>query len=252
MKRILTVFLFALMAIIPAFAQNKPADKPAPPAAALPTVDQIIEKYIQATGGKAAHEKLNSRVSKGQFEIPAMGAGGSLESYAKAPNKVKTTITIEGFGVVEQGFDGTVGYSSDPQNGLHEMTGDELASTKRDADFYGNLKIKEYFPKMTVRGKDKVGDHEVYVVDAVTAEGSAEVFYFDTQNGLLVRSDSQRATPQGKMAIQVYMDDYKEVDGVKVPFTIRQENEAMAFVIKFSEIKHNVPVDDAKLKKPSN
>jgi zinc protease len=252
MKRVLTAFLFALMAIIPAFAQNKPVDKPAPPAAALPTVDQIIEKSIQATGGKAAHEKLNSRVAKGQFEIPSMGVGGPFESYAKAPNKVKTIITIEGFGVVEQGFDGAVGYSSDPQSGLREMQGEELASTKRDADFYANLKVKEYFPKMTVRGKDKVGEREVYVLDAVTAEGTPEVFYFDTQSGLLVRNDSQRSTPQGKMLVKVYMDDYKEVDGVKMPFTIRQDTEAMNFVIKFTEIKHNVPVEDAKLKKPAN
>src|SRR5690349_10141787 len=108
MKRILTAFLFALMAIIPAFAQNKPADKPAPPAAALPTADQIIEKSIQATGGKAAYEKLNSRVSKGQFEIPSLGASGAFESYAKAPNKAKTIITIDGYGIIEQGYDGTI------------------------------------------------------------------------------------------------------------------------------------------------
>jgi zinc protease len=251
MKRVLTVFLFALMAIIPAFAQDKPADKPAP-AAALPSVDQIIEKSIQASGGKAAHEKLNSRVAKGQFEIPAMGVGGPFESYAKAPNKVKTIITIDGFGVVEQGYDGAVGYSSDPQSGLREMKGEELAATKRDADFYANLKVKEYFPKMTVRGKEKIGDREAYVVDAVTAEGTAEVFYFDAQSGLLVRNVSQRETPQGKMQVTVHMDDYKEVDGIKLPFTIRQDTEAMNFLIKFTEIKHNVPVEDAKLKKPTN
>jgi zinc protease len=251
MKRVLTAFLFALMAIIPAFAQTKPADKPAP-ATALPTVDQIIEKSIQATGGKAAHEKLNSRVSKGQLEIPAMGAGGPFESYAKAPNKAKSIITIDGYGVIEQGFDGTVGYSSDPQTGLREMTGAELAATKREADFYAGIKFKEYFPKATVKGKDKVGDREVYVIDATPTEGAPETFYFDTQSGLLLRTDVERDTPQGKMKIQVYMEDYKEVDGVKVPFIVRQEMPTMNIVIKFTEIKHNVPVEDAKLKRPTN
>jgi zinc protease len=251
MKRVLTTFLFALMAVIPALAQNKPADKPAP-AAALPTVEQIIEKSLQASGGKAAHEKLNSRVAKGQFDIPSMGAGGPFESYAKAPNKVKTVITIDGFGVVEQGYDGTVGYSSDPQSGFREMTGEELITTKRDADFYSNLKMKEYYPKMTLRGKEKVGDREAYVIDAVPTEGSPEVFFFDVQSGLLVANETMRETPQGKMKVKVYMEDYREVDGIKMPFTIRQDTDALSFVIKFTEIKHNVPIEDAKLKKPAN
>lgn len=250
MKRVLTVFLFALMAILPALAQDKPADKPAP-AAALPTVDQIIEKSIQATGGKAAHEKLNSRVAKGQFEMPSAGVGGPFESYAKAPNKVKTIVTIDNFGVVEQGYDGAVGYENNPQTGLREMKGEELAAVKRDADFYGSLKLKEHFPKMTVRGKDKVGAREVYVIDAVPTEGSPEVFYFDAQSGLLVRADAERDTPQGKMKIQVYMEDYKDVDGIKMPFTIRQESDAFSFLLRFTEIKHNVAIDDAKLKRPT-
>jgi zinc protease len=251
MKRVLTTFLFALMAVVPALAQNKPADKPAP-AAALPTVEQIIEKSIQASGGKAAHEKLNSRWAKGQFEAPAAGVGGPFESYAKAPNKVKTIVKIEGIGDFEQGYDGSVGYANDPQNGLREMTGSELAATKREADFYASLKMKEQYPKMTLRGKDKVGDREAYVIDAVPTEGGPEVFYFDAQSGLLLRTDAERETPQGKMKIQVYMEDYREVDGVKMPFTIRQDSDALNFVIKFTEIKHNVPIDDAKLKKPAN
>ena len=244
MKRVLTVFLFALLAVVPAFAQDKPA--------AMPSVDQIIEKSIQATGGKAAHDKLTSRVAKGSFEIPSMGVGGPIEAYAKAPNKIITIINIEGFGVVQQGFDGAVGWSSDPQSGMRVMEGAELAATKREADFYGNNKIKEYFPKMTLKGKDKVGDHEVYVIDAVAVEGTPETFYFDTQSGLLLRNDSERETPQGKMKVQVYMEDYKDVDGIKMPFTMRQNTDAMNFVIKFTEIKHNVAIEDAKLKKPSN
>jgi zinc protease len=181
-----------------------------------------------------------------------MSAGGPFESYAKAPNKVKTIITIDGFGVVEQGYDGAVGYSSDPQSGLREMSGGELAAIKREADFYANLKVKEHYPKMTVRGKDKVGDREVYVVDAVPAEGGPEVFYFDAQSGLLLRNDSERDTPAGKVKIQVYMEDYKDVDGIKLPFTIRQDSDQINFIVKFTEIKHNQPIDDAKLKKPAN
>jgi hypothetical protein len=245
MKHIITLFLFTLFAVVPAFAQDKTAP-------AGPTVDQIIDKFIQATGGKAAREKLTSRTGKAQFDIPAMGAGGPMEMYAKAPNKTISIITIEGFGVVQQGFDGTVGWANDPQGGLRLMEGGELAAAKREADFYNDIKMKEYYPKMILKGKDKVGDKEVYVIEATPAEGGTpEKFYFDTQSGLLLRTDAERDTQQGKMNFQTYLEEYRDVDGVKMPFTIRQNSDAISFVIKISEIKHNVAIDDAKFKKPS-
>ncbi|MBI3652008.1 MAG: hypothetical protein HY231_13390 [Acidobacteria bacterium] len=250
MKRVFTFFLFALLTFVPAFAQDKAT--PAAPAAALPTAEQIVDKFIQATGGKAAREKLTSRVSKGQFEVPAMGATGPIEIYAKAPNKTISIVTIESFGVFQQGYDGANGWAADPQNGLRDMQGAELAANKREADFYNDIKMKEYYPKMTVTGKDQVGDKAVYVIEALPAgEGAPEKFYFDTQSGLLLRLDSERETPQGKMKIQAYLDDYKEVDGVKLPFTIRQDSDIISFTIKISEIKHNVAIEDAKFKKPS-
>src|SRR5215208_2779319 len=122
MKRLTTMIFICAVFAASVFAQSnpqkpateqpaaKPADtKPADtkPAGAMPTADQILDKYVQALGGKAAIEKVNSRVSKGNFEIPAMGAGGPIEMYAKAPNKNLVIINIPGFGTIQQGFNGT-------------------------------------------------------------------------------------------------------------------------------------------------
>src|SRR5207302_9907346 len=116
MKRILAIAFACLAIAAAAFAQGnqqKPAADPKP-AAKLPTVDQILDKYVQAIGGKAAVEKQTSRVAKGSFEIPAFGASGTAEIYAKAPNKTATTINVAGYGVVQEVFDGKTGWSSDP------------------------------------------------------------------------------------------------------------------------------------------
>ena len=258
------IFICAMLAAS-AFAQSsqqkpatgqpaaKPADmKPADtkPAEALPSVDQILDKFVQAIGGKAAMEKVTSRVSKGNFEIPAMGAGGPIEIYAKAPNKNLVIINIPGFGVVQQGFNGTVAWSQDPTTGLRELSGPEMVSAKREAEFYADIKFKEMYPKMTVKGKDKVGDKEVYVIEATPSEGSPAQLYFDTQSGLMLRTDREAETPQGKMHVEIFLEDYKEVDGIKMPFTVKQNTPAISFTIKIDEVKHNVPVDDAKFNKP--
>ncbi len=238
-KAILTVFL-VLSAITLAFGQDK-----------APTVDQIIDKYVQAIGGKAAVEKQTSRVGKGTFEVPAFGANGTIEVYAKAPNKTFSVINIDGFGVVQQGFTGTAGWSSDPQSGMRDLSGSELAAAKLDAEFYRDIKLKELYPKMELKGKEKLASGEAYVLVATPASGSPETLYFDVQSGLLVRQDGKRESPQGALNIQVLFEDYKEVDGVKVPFTIKQNSDAISFVIRLSEIKHNVTIDDAKFNKPS-
>jgi hypothetical protein len=104
---------------------------------------------------------------------------------------------------------------------------------------------------MTVKGKEKVGDKEAYVIEAKPAEGSVEKWYFDTQTGLLIRQDAERETPQGKVPSETYMDNYKEVDGVKLPHSVRIVNPMFTLEMKMEEIKHNVAVDDAKFNKPA-
>jgi len=262
MKRIvmtLASMLLALMATFVAFAQEKKADAPksdapksdAKPAAGMPTADEILDKYVKAVGGKEAIEKVTSRVEKGTFELPSLGAGGTVEAYAKAPNKTAMVIEITGFGKVEDVFDGTKGWSSDPQGGLREKSGTELAMSKRDADIHRSLNLKSQYTKMEVTGKEKVGNSEAYVITATPAEGKPEKLYFDTSSGLLTRMDVEAETPQGAMAFQVYLEDYKPVDSVKVPFTIRRESEAFSIVVKLTDVKHNVPVEDTKFNKPS-
>lgn len=250
MKRTLMIFALSLAIAVAAFARGG-QQKPATDTKALPTADQIVDKYVQAIGGKAAIEKQTSRVSKGSFEIPAVGATGTAEIYEKAPDKNSATITIAGFGVVQEGYDGKTAWAQDPQSGLREKSGLEFAAAKLDGDFYKPIKLKQLYPKMAVKGKDKVGDKEVYVVEATPTEGSAETWYFDAQSGLLLRQDLERDGPQGKQAIQAFLEDYKEVDGMKIPFSIRQVTPQFTLTIKIEDIKTNVPIDDAKFKKPA-
>lgn len=250
MKRTLTLMILCVAVAVTAVAARKPAQGTKPPAA-MPTVDQILDKYVQALGGKAAIEKVSSTVLKGTFELPAMGMSGSLETYAKAPNKNAVVINIEGFGMVQGGFNGTVAWSQDPQTGLRELSGAELADTKRDAEFYKNIKLKQLYPKITLVGKDKVGEREVYVLEATPADGKPEKMYFDAQTGLLLRSDADRESPQGSTHVETYFEDYKETGGVKMPFTVKIVRPDISFTLKTAEVKQNVPIDDAKFNKPA-
>lgn len=255
MKRIALMLVFALMATLSVAAQEKKADAPkadAKPAAALPSVDEILDKYVKASGGKEAIQKVTSRAVKGTFEIEAMGMTGPVQMYSKAPNKSAMVIEIPNVGTFNEVFDGNKAWSANPMSGLREKTGAELAAQKRDADFYQTLNLKSHYSKMVVKGKEKVGAGEAYVIEATPAEGGPEKMYFDVTSGLLVRQDAERDTEQGKMAVEVYFDDYKDVDGVKVPHILKQVTPMFSMTIKTTEVKQNVSIDDAKFNKPAN
>jgi zinc protease len=267
MKRIALILAFAMSAALTSAAQDKPksdapgktempkaeAPKTDAKAVAFPTADEIFANNVKAIGGKEAIEKITSRSMKGSFDIEAFGVTGApVEMFFKAPNKTSTKIDIPGFGVVNRVFDGANGWSSDPMSGLRELSGAELGQMKRGSDFYQELNYKEHYTKTAVKGKEKVGSYETYVIEATPAEGSPEKFYFDVNTGLLVRHDAEAETPQGTMMMETYLEDYKVVDGVKIPHTTKQVSAAVSFVIKFTEVKNNVEIDNAKFNKPSN
>ena len=266
MKRISLILAFAMLAALTSAAQEKPksdapgktempkadAPKADSKAAALPTVEAIFDNYVKAVGGKEAIEKITSRSMKGSFDLEAFGvAGAPVEMLAKAPNKSAMKIDITGFGVVNRVYDGATGWASDPMSGLRELSGLELAQTKRGSDFYQELNFKKHYSKAEVKGKEKVGSYEAYVIEATPSEGSPEKLYFDVNTSLLVRHDAEVESPQGKMLMETYMEDYKVVDGIKVAHTVKQVNPAMTIVIKITEVKNNVEIDDAKFNKPS-
>ena len=219
--------------------------------AAPPTVDQILEKYLQALGGKATYEKLTSRVSKGTFELSPQGLTGSLEIYSKAPDKSLLVVEFADLGRIQQGFDGVVGWADNPQAGIREMAGQELSVVKRGATFHQALHLRELFPKMTLKGQEKVGERNAYVIEADPGDGTLRRMYLDTESGLMLRSVVERDMAEGRASFELLLEDYREVDGVKIPFLIRGKNPNADYVIKLTEVKHNVSIEDAKFAKPT-
>jgi zinc protease len=252
-KKALGVGVLASLCVFNARAQDaaKPAAGAAmPPVAALPTADQVMDHYVQAIGGRAAWLKLNSRVSKGSIEIPAMNnLTGTVEIHEKAPNLMLAVINLGG-AAFEQGFDGTVGWSDNPQNGLRELSGGELDDARREANFYHAIELRKNYTKMAVTGVERVDEHDTYAVECTRAQGSPDKMYFDMKTGLLVRSVNQRYTTDGVTEFTADVNDYTEVDGVKLPYTVRQTGASATFIIRFTEVHHNLQLTDAQFAKP--
>lgn len=261
-KKALGIYVLGMLCSFSTRAQDTAKPAAAPPAttpatgaaqgaAVMPTTDQVLDHYVQAIGGRAAWMKLTSRVSKGTIEIPAMeNLTGTVEIHEKAPNSMLAVINLGG-GVFEQGFDGATAWSNNPRDGLRVLTGGELEDAKREANFYHPLELQKNYTKLTVTGIERVNEHDSYVVVAVREKGAPDRMYFDVQSGLLVRSVNQRYTPDGLTEFQADVDDYTALDGVKLPFTVRQSGGGSAFVIHFTEVQHNLQLTVAQFAMPA-
>ena len=214
-----------------------------------PTVNQILEKFVQAQGGKEALGRPSTRVLKGRYET-SLGPAGTIEIYTKAPNKILTIINIQPLGVVRDGFDGVTAWRQDPSNKISEKTGSELALAKLEADFYRSAKLGQLYPSLRLVGVEKVGERDAYLLEAALVEGSPEKLYFEVQTGLLVKRVSERDSSLGKMLYETLFEDYREVDGIKIPFLVRRSSPAASVTFKYEEVKCNLPIADEIFNKP--
>ena len=217
----------------------------------VPSAEAILNRYVEAAGGKAALEKIQTRVTKGKMEMTTLGLSGNMELRAKVPNKQVSSVELAGFGSIREGFDGTVGWTDAPGVGLRTKSGSELGRDQRSKVFPRELKLKEVYERMEAKGSAKVAGADAWVVEASHKGGKPDRLFFDQKSGLLVREESTVATGVGEMTFQVDFLDYREVDGVKIPFLVKiPKPETMGFQIKVDEVKHNVAMQDTEFAKP--
>ena len=215
----------------------------------LPTVDEVLSKYVEALGGAAAINALTTRVVKGQLDISGVSRGGTFETYAQAPNKTLTIMQAHPMGTTKVGYNGHTGWAWST-SGTRVLKNLELLSLQREAEFYGPLKLKSLYKKVTLAGTSKIGYREVYVLDCQPAVGAVDRVYIDVKTYLPARMNSVLSLGNVSAPVEIYLDDWREVDGIKVPFSLTQRFPKVTLSFTVKEIKHNVPID-AKIFEPT-
>lgn len=212
-----------------------------------PTADAILAKYVSALGGESGIDKVSSRVQTGTSTFGAYSV--PIEIYAKAPDK-RISITKMPNAQSVTAYDGKSGWLASTGRPLREMNAADTAGAKMDADLHFATDIKQQFSDWRVLPNEKVGDHDAVVLRGRMPDHPPIKLYFDPQSGLLVRLVRYAETPLGNNPMQIDYADYRDVDGVKVPFQWTVSRPGNHFTIQIDKTQQNVPVDDAKFAKP--
>lgn len=229
--------------------------------AAAQTADEILERSITALGGRAAHAKLKSRLATGSIVLgtPVGDITGSIEVLNAPPNKTRTLIKADlssiGAGplVVDQRFDGHSGYVLDSLQGNRDITGSQLETMKNSAFPHIYLGYKELGIAVKLGGKEKVGDREAYAIVFEPATGPSMRNWIDAETYMPIKMAMTVHVPQLGTDVEQTTEflDYKEIDGVKVPFRLRASSSVQNFTVTVDKIEHNVPVDEKLFVKPA-
>jgi len=231
---------------------------------ALPSVDDIVAKYIRALGGEAAIRKVTTRVIIGSQDLPT-GPGGTvpapakLERLLKAPNLVSDVYTTDKF-TMSTGFDGKVQWTKAANGNVTWLAPDSVDGERaaRAAAFYEPLTLQQQYRTLAVEGTARINGKDTYVVVGTPAANTAERLYFEVRSGLLLRKSTYIETAVGRSPFQVEFDDYRNTgSGMKIPFVIRMSPAGPrtelhpVSTLRITSVKDNVPVDEARFAKPA-
>jgi hypothetical protein len=223
-------------------------------AAATPSADQILDRYIQALGGSERLAALTSFAAQGTYE----GFDTELEKvpidvFAKAPGQ-RTTIVHTLRGDSTRTFDGRAGWIAGPGKPvpLLTLTGKDLDGLKLDAELSFPTGIKQALARWrTGFPKAAIESREVQIIQGTGAGGSRVKLFFDKQSGLLVRVVRYTETAVGVVPTQTDYSDYREVAGVKMPFRWTVTWTDGQSTTELSAVEPNVRIDAAKFAEPA-
>jgi len=215
------------------------------------SVDELAAKSIEAVGGEAAWRKLSSRVVEFNVDLENQGVQAHGRQYAKAPNRnaTETTFTALGKTIATEWeyFDGAGGsdlISFAPED---KYSGKRLEDIRIGADFYGPLDWKTNYKKVEVIGTAKINGEDAWIVSFEPEKGTAFREYYSTTTYLLLKRDGliTSSTSSQQIPYSVVYSDYRDVDGIKLPFKTVNNNIGNGNIVTtLTSVKHNVSVDD--------
>jgi len=216
------------------------------------SVDDIVTKYQDATGGLDKWRSLKTMRTSGKAN--QMGMEFPFTMVQARPNLQKLEVDIQGMKYVEA-FDGTTAWTINPFAGGTAPAKKSAEEAAEQAKQMFEDELLDYAAKghkASLEGKETVEGMETLVVKLTTKDGDDRFYYFDPENYVPIKVKTYATTGQMKgMAVEQYMSDYQEVEGMMMPFSMTTKVSGQVVAsLTFGKIETNVPVKDQDFQFP--
>lgn len=237
------LFPLVVSATLPSNAARGTDDK-------LPDGADVLDAYVEATGGKEAYAKITNRVQEGTLEIPSMNLTCAMTVYSASPAKLYSELKSEALGVMTQGTDGKVAWENSVMTGPRIREGKEKIAFIQDAQFNSVHDWRHVYKNVECVGVETIGKAECYKLVLTPNEGDPVTHYYDKQTHLLVKVEKSILTPQGPVVMEMYPEDYKEIDGIRFSHKARLVAAGVERVLTLTRVRHNVDLPPDRFEMP--
>ena len=219
---------------------------PEPAAKPLPSADEVWTAYLRAVGATRRFETLVLSATDDRSE----GRHGTFDVVFKGTGRFRATLRMPPDGPASQGLAGDSGWLAS-DSGSRALRPDELERLRRATQRYAVVKVDRP-ANLQIAKMERLGDRDAYVAVAQVNAQTRVMLFFDAATGLLLRERTTTTTSFVPLQAQVDYEDYRNVDGVMLPFLIRSSDGSPfdTSVKVFTTVRHDVDVDDSIFERP--
>jgi hypothetical protein len=241
----------ARASLIGAIALGTAALAPAQGAAQdLPPAQEIIDRYVEAIGGREAATAAVSTRSTGSFNMPAMGMTGDMEVINSAEGAMSMRVTIPGMGDMLSGYTGEVGWSMDPMTGPRLLEGAELDAMREQAEPLYAVRDGSLFESYETTGENSYDGEACWEVHYVWNSGREVTECYSKESGLVIAQTTSQETPMGVIEVVSRLTRYEQFGQVLVPTMVTQSMMGQEQVMEINDVQIG-DIDPSLLEPPA-
>jgi hypothetical protein len=216
----------------------------------LPDAEIILDRFVEATGGLKAYNRIKNRVTESTFEISQMGIKAQITSCHAKPNLIYVRMVSDQMGTIESGSNGDVAWEKSMMMGSKIKEGDERDDALRDALFDPQAYWRDVYRKVTCVGIETVEGKLCYKVIMTPKIGNPQTLYFDKESHLLIKVEWIATLQMGTIPVEVFLGDYHEVDGISIPHRAKVKLMGQERLMTTTRVEHNVKLPEGIFKLP--
>ena len=179
----------------------------------------LLDKYVDATGGKVAYDAIKNRVIKAELSMPSRGVTGKMVAYSARPDKFYAVIETPQ-GKLERGWNGKTAWMIEPAYGPRILEGQERAAVIRDSTQDRFAQWRDLFQQAKYEGEEEVGGKKCAKIVLTfrpvdpAVEESPVTMHLDPLTGLIAQYTTELIGPQRLVQVTAVLDDYQKTNGV--------------------------------------
>lgn len=205
------------------------------------TPASVLDNYFESIGGKDLYSKMMDRTI--YFTGTSLGQEISVTIMQKFPDKLFQEV-IAGEVNQKKYYDGNNGILILGDNKI-EIEGTELELLRIDSAIDFLLNPQKYDVKFEFAGQEMFDSLICNKIKITLPSGNIWFQNFDSETGLRIKEIKEIQTPTGNYEQVTYYSDYKNVNGLKFPFEIRQTLGAQITTLRVDSIKINSGLPDS-------